>query len=313
MASDGHRPIGGVGEPAWTDEALPALSRAGGLTVGVIDTGIVLDGRGRPPAWFGRHHLSYCRAEDADESAYPRGERLPSDGHGTFVAGLVLREAPTARVRMWGVLAKARVPVAVDESDEKDDRAVAAALAALAINRQVQVVNLSFGDAVEKRDEQTPKEQRSLDTLEAAVVAFRQARPDVAIVAAAGNNGITSEVYPAALEGVLSVGAVDERDFEPGTVPPIAEFSNHGDWVRAYARGVDVLGPLPRGDQRWARWKGTSFAAAVVSGRIAQVAIERGITGTEAQQAVLDGSDAIQDTGAVWVHSVDSVNRVATF
>ena len=26
MCSDGHRPIGGVGDPEWTDEALPPLA-----------------------------------------------------------------------------------------------------------------------------------------------------------------------------------------------------------------------------------------------------------------------------------------------
>ena len=72
---DGHRPIGGVGEPEWTDEALPALSRAGGLTVGRDRHGDRAGRPGRPPAWFGEDHLSYCPDEDVDELGYPRERR----------------------------------------------------------------------------------------------------------------------------------------------------------------------------------------------------------------------------------------------
>ena len=51
----------------------------------------------------------------------------------------------------------------------------------------------------------------------------------------------------------------------------------------------------------WARWSGTSFAAATVSGRIAQTAIELGVTGTEAAEIVLRESRVINADGAVWV------------
>jgi Subtilase family len=315
IAAGGGRVPGGVGKPQPTNDSLPPLGRAGSLTVGVIDTGIVLDDRGRPPAWFGAHHLSYCAAEDADAPSYPRGERLPSEGHGTFVSALVLREAPTARVRMWGVLAKDRVPTNADESTDRDDRAVMAALAALAINRAVQVVNLSFGDAVQKTEKPTGKDKERLETLEAAVVSFLDARPDVAVVAAAGNQNTADEFYPAAIPRVLAVGAVDEtklKAVEPLVglydPPPIAEFSNEGDWVRAYARGVDVLGPLPQAEgHQWARWSGTSFAAAVVAGRIAQIAIERGLNGAAAQEALLRESDDVPGTNGKWVRSVDTI------
>src|SRR4051794_31127880 len=301
MAFDGHRPIGGVGQPEPSGHALPPLARAGTLTVGVIDTGIVLDDRGRPPSWFGRHHLSYCAEEDADVPSYPLDGRLPTEGHGTFVAGLVLREAPSARVRMYGALARARVPSTVDESTERDDKAVAAALAALALNRNVQVVNLSFGDAV-RPDEEADS------VLVAAVRSFLADRPDVAVVAASGNSTSTDEFLPAAIEHVLSVGAVDETGLGPEYLPPVATFSTDKDWIRAYASGVNVRGPLPQADgQQWARWSGSSFAAAIVSGRIAQVAIERGVNGREAETLVMSESDDY--LSGKWVRSVDTVPR----
>ena len=295
------RAIGGVRPPRLTEiGALPPLVRAGHLTVGVIDTGIVLDVQGRPPAWFGEGHLSYCPEEDVDELVYPREHALPSEGHGTFVAGLVLREAPSARVRMWGVLAKARMPTSEDETTDQDDRAVAAALAALALNPNVQVVNLSFGGSVW---ESTPT------LLEGAVKEFRKDRPDVSIVASAGNtDGESAMTYPASFEGVLAVGAVDDTMLVVDGLPEIADFSNRGKWVDAYARGVDVLGPLPRPDgSQWGRWSGTSFASAVVAGRIAEVAIERRLSGADAQTVVLAESQKFE--GARWVRGVDSQVR----
>jgi hypothetical protein len=268
----------------------------------VIDTGVVLDRKGRPHRWFGRDHLSYCAEEDEDVLAGPAGRRASSDGHGTFVAGLVLREAPSARVRVWGVLDKDRVPTDLDGLTDKDDTAVAAAIEALAINRNVQVINLSFGGGVWAEDSKPARLERALHDLFAI-------RKNIAVVAAAGNESSDNKVWPAAFDNVISVGALDERNpVARGSTPPFAAFSNTGSWISAFAGGVRVLGPYADsgGAGGWARWSGTSFAAAIVSGRIAQVAIERGISGAEAADAVMSESEPIGTYGAVWVRGIDS-------
>jgi hypothetical protein len=124
-------------------------------------------------------------------------------------------------------------------------------------------------------------------------------------------------VWPAAFPGVVSVGALDERRLRPpGATPPRAAFSNYGSWVKAYAGGVQVLGPFvdyqetggdvsgsrpPQHFRGWARWSGTSFAAATVSGRIAQTVIELGVTGAEAAHMVLHEAGTIFDDGAAWI------------
>ena len=87
------------------------------------------------------------------------------------------------------------------------------------------------------------------------------------VVAAAGNAGSCRTYSPAALPGVVAVGAVDSGGR--------AWFSNYGGWVDACAPGVDVEStfygtdeePLkePLGDEvfnefkGWAMWSGTSF------------------------------------------------------
>ena len=117
------------------------------------------------------------------------------------------------------------------------------------------------------------------------------------IVASAGNNASCRLAWPAALPGVVAVGAI-------GECGP-AWFSNYGPWVDASARGVDVLAEFPRlaelplleesGDSivaeiepfpphregtdlllmerfstGWATWSGTSFSAPLVTARLAR-------------------------------------------
>ena len=87
------------------------------------------------------------------------------------------------------------------------------------------------------------------------------------IVASAGNDGADRPVWPAALPGVVGVGALNRSD------SPWKK-SNHGPGVRAWSRGVGLdstfvtLAPRFAG---WATWSGTSFAAAHVSGAVAAI------------------------------------------
>jgi cyanobactin maturation PatA/PatG family protease len=89
------------------------------------------------------------------------------------------------------------------------------------------------------------------------------ARQGVLIVAASGNQGCECLHVPAALDGVLAVGAMDKRG------EPLA-FSN---WGGPYltqgvlAPGERVLGAVPNGGVEWA--DGTSYATALVSGVVA--------------------------------------------
>lgn len=86
----------------------------------------------------------------------------------------------------------------------------------------------------------------------------------VVVVAAAGNNGPDGpRLHPAALPGVLAVGAV-------GPAGEVYARSNLGPHVGVLAPGVDVLSTLPEG--RYGFLTGTSYAAAVASGAVALLA-----------------------------------------
>ncbi|MCU1459189.1 MAG: alkaline serine protease, partial [Actinomycetia bacterium] len=110
-----------------------------------------------------------------------------------------------------------------------------------AVDHGARIINLSLG--------QSSENQTITDA-----VAYAEAH-NVLVVAAAGNDGINAKVYPAANQGVLSVGATDRND-------KLTSFSNFGTWVKLAAPGIDILstyqGGLALGD-------GTSSAAPFVS------------------------------------------------
>jgi subtilisin family serine protease len=302
------RTPGGVDYPVAVNEDFPPLPPAGNVTVGVVDTGVVLNADGSPHPWFG-DHVSYSN-QDEDVLGVGRGDATgqgfvaDADGHGTFVTGLILREAPRARVTMRGVLDKTDT-AGDDTLGAEDDARAAAAVRSLGRDDAVQVINLSFGGGVFTSETVPANLGDALEKL----------HPRIAVVAAAGNDGSDNPVWPAAFPRVISVGALDGSRLRPaGATPPLAAFSNYGSWVKAYAAGVQVLGPFvdidetggdlfgrPRQSFRgWARWSGTSFAAATVSGRIAQTAIELGVTGAAAAHIVLHEARWIGKDAAVW-------------
>ncbi|MER9756018.1 S8 family serine peptidase [Mesorhizobium sp. M0166] len=94
-------------------------------------------------------------------------------------------------------------------------------------------------------------------------IACRNARAlGIVLVAAAGNNGPKAPYgYPAALDGVIAVTATDAKD---GLMPQ----ANRGAYVFISAPGVEMVAPSGAGSDVVT---GTSFAAAIVTGAIANL------------------------------------------
>jgi subtilisin family serine protease len=238
-----------VGQPLFfggpTGAPLPAAAPAydpgtpSRVTVGLLDTGVAPHPWFRDADWF---HDQPDEVLDAD------GDGLLDHqaGHGTFIAGLVLRQAPGVRLRMLKVL---------DSNGIGDEAGVLRALGLLR-ERHVDVLVLSFGCFT--------YDDRPSPLLERALAAFS----DTVIVACAGNTASSRPFWPAALPRVIAVGALDSA--ESGR----ARFSAYGAWVDACARGEALTSSFVDFDdfRSYAVWSGTSFAAAVVAGAIAAAA-----------------------------------------
>lgn len=253
-----------------------------GVLVGVVDTGMHshpwLDGGFlAAPADFEPYAAA---GRDAGGAGGPSAEESVSQevGHATFVTGLILQQAPAAGV--W-------IERALDRSGLGITSSVAEAANTLA-RRGVDILNLSLGCF-----SGDPASRRVMQRL---VEDLRRTHPDMVIVAAAGNidgSGdnpqAPADFWPAALDEVVAVGSVDSP-----TSSAWSAWSNRGEWIDLAAPGYRLLStyvdgpvaipskPEPVRYAGWARWSGTSFSTAVVSGAIARLMTERSVSATKA-------------------------------
>jgi len=170
---------------------------------------------------------------------------IPGDvyGHGTHVAGIIAANSKNG-IGIIGMAPESQL-MNVKIADDKG-RCQASAVAKgiiWAVNNGANVINISV-----ELEKPSPE-------LESAVnYAWGQG---VVIVAAAGNEGSQSPVYPAGYENCMAVAATRQDD-------TLAPLSNYGDWVDVAAPGFNIYSTLP--DNSYGHKTGTSFASAHVSG-----------------------------------------------
>lgn len=269
---------GGGPPPTMADAPPPRAGSAGsGVVVGILDTRLWAH-----PAFAGRDLASADLVER--QPVYPYAA-----GHATFVAGLVLEQAPGATLRVTSCLGP-------------DGQATSWAVANAIVNlgRQgVDILNLSL--VCYTKDRRPPL---------ALASAVDRLDPDVLVIACAGNHGdprlkIPDEAHrqpawPAALDDVVAVGSAKRSAtrmspgytldrFTPKNAPWIDVMVRGGDVRSTYLYGVapDDASKEKTTFQGGARWGGTSFSAARLSGRVAAEASARRIPVREAYQGLL--------------------------
>ena len=170
------------------------------------------------------------------------GVEVTARDHGTSVAGLIAGHDPLPGMAPGSKIYHAR-------AFEGGKSTMDIILTALdwAAGQDVRIINMSFVG---------PQN----DFLEAACAAARER--DIVLVAAAGNNGPKAPYgYPAAYPDVIAVTATDEKD-------ELMQQANRGPYVFVSAPGVNMIAPVGGGSDLVT---GTSFAAAIVSGAIANL------------------------------------------
>ena len=220
-------------------------------------------------------------------------------GHGTFIAGIIRQQAPAARVVGLPVLDSAGIAAEGDVQHLLRQLLVGHEQARQegstdfgAKGGVIDVLNLSLGFYHQDGE----REEHSVRELMRSFAAS-----GVLVVAAAGNQGTRTPLYPAgwgAKAGVTPGGdepplvAVGAHNPDRSSV---ALFSNSGPWVTTHRPGVNVVSTLPEtlngsGGPAWSTrvdghhrstadpddlsggfgvWSGTSFAAPWLAGELA--------------------------------------------
>jgi subtilisin family serine protease len=245
-------------------EVWPSTTGDPSVVVAVIDTGVDLS----------HPDLAGVTVVSPRNETFNTTDVTDVVGHGTHVAGTIFARtnnatgiagiAPNSSLMPIKVLDGAGSGFFSDVLDGVD----------WARTHGADVINLSLGAALSA--EQIALFQPTFSAARAA---------GILIVAAAGNSGNPLMYYPAGLNGVVSVAAVDPTDVQ-------ADFSTFNRAVDLSAPGVDTLSTVPTaGDPiGYERFSGTSMASPHVAGVAALVWAKRPGLGVAELEAVLRAS-----------------------
>jgi subtilisin family serine protease len=192
-------------------------------------------------------------------------------GHGTHVAGTILGAGTNGSV--VGVAPKARLLMGkVCSTIGCPSTAIAAGIN-WAVAEKVDVVNMSLGGSYISAGE-----KQALAAAEAA---------GVFIAAASGNDGVGRVSFPAAIDTVSAVGAIEETKTK-------AQFSQWGPELDVVAPGVNVISAVPMG-----------------TGRGATVKVDAGKGLTEVKSAPMVGSPVRKISGTMVYAGLGKTTDVA--
>lgn len=266
---------------AWT------VTTGSGIKVAVLDSGVASDNNDITPKIAARGNFSNGKA---GEDNY---------GHGTHVAGIVAATANNT-IGVAGVCPGCTIldGKVLNDSGVGSSSALADGIN-WAVSNGAKVINMSLG-------------VRASRTLETAVNnAWSQG---AVLVAAAGNGGGQTRIYPGAYPNVIAVAATDNSDAK-------ASFSTYGaSWVDVAAPGVNVYSTFPNhtfvlGTQNNRSFgydvgNGTSMSAPIVAATAALAwSSHAGATNTSVRANVETTADRISGTGTNWAHGRVNANN----
>ncbi|MEM1426982.1 MAG: S8 family serine peptidase, partial [Cyanobacteria bacterium P01_H01_bin.130] len=177
----------------------------------------LLDQYGRLARWIRFERPDFSLSQQADWVRRLIQSNISSEFHGTWSAGVVAAN-PGDRPGAFGVAPDAKfLPVRVFGLGGHITAASLIEAVGYAAARDVDVINLSLGGLL-------PDQELSGQMFE-----VMDANPDLVIVAAAGNSQLDGVSFPAALPGVISVGATS--------------LSGNRTFYSSYGAGLDVVAP----------------------------------------------------------------------
>jgi subtilisin family serine protease len=223
-----------IGAPfAWD------LTRGASVKVAVVDTGADLD-----------HPDLVGRLDTSNDYDFVNHDATAEDdhGHGTHVSGIIGATLNNG-IGVAGVANQCIIlPVKVLSASGSGSSSDVADGIRWAADHGAKVINLSLGGP-------------GYDSVEYAAVQYAVSK-DCVIVAAAGNDGAASVLYPAAFNNVIGVGSSASND-------ALSSFSNYGSKIDVVAPGSLIYSTTMGGGYGY--MSGTSMASPCAAGVVALI------------------------------------------
>jgi subtilisin family serine protease len=239
-------------------------TKGAGVRAAVLDTGINMSHPDR-----GNVVASTSFATDSTGATIPVEDL---DGHGTHTSGTIA--AADNDIGVVGVAPQADLLIAkvMDNTGSGQDSWLISGIE-WAVANNAKVISMSLGG---------PDYSAALDTACSNALAS-----GTLLVAAAGNDNVSTPFYPASLPSVISVAAIDQSKNK-------ASFSNYGPTIALAAPGVSVYSTVPISTDTSATadavWSSTSHQANMITGTA-----PGSVSGTICNCGLATGSDP-QDT-----------------
>jgi len=263
-----------VGQWGMTRTGLPeawdVTTGSPDVTVAIIDTGI----NPNLADFAGRIVSPYSML--AQSAAWPAWEDREVDGHGTAVAAVAVAQGDNAQGIAGAAWNVKIMPVKISEAGDSDTSTLAGAIE-YAVDNGADIINVSFSG---------PDTSRVLN----AAVGYASAR-GVVIVAAVGNDGADTLSYPAALAGVISVGATDSTDARRPD-------SNTGEGLDVVAPGDLIVSYWRASPNSYVHWSGTSLSSPLVAGVAAlMLSVDPSLTPGQVADVITESAEDLGDSG----------------
>jgi membrane-anchored mycosin MYCP len=253
----GAKPAEPIKDVPWqqkwlSPERVWPFATGAGQTVAVIDTGV----DGTHDQMQGQVLPGFDVVEQ-----HPDNRNVDCVGHGTAVASLIAAKASSV-VGFHGLAPDARIlPIRVSNVDPGSDQHGPKQPGPAAVTEAINLAVDSHATVIDV----SPSLQFPDPALETAV--RRALTAGIVVVAAAGdvrdaNKFVDDPTYPAALDGVIGVGALDAGFGRSGN-------SNIGPYVKVTAPGDGAIAATRIAGHQG--WTGTSIAAATVAATAALV------------------------------------------
>lgn len=279
----------GAGKADADVDAAEAWGRTtgSGVRVAVLDSGVASDNPDIAPKVVARANFS---GASTGEDNY---------GHGTHVSGTVAATSENT-IGVAGVCPACSIldGKVLNDSGVGSSSGLANGIN-WAVNNGAKVINMSLG-------------VRASRTLETAV--NNAWTKGAVLVAAAGNGGNQTKIYPAGYANVIAVAATDNFDAK-------ASFSTYGaSWVDIAAPGVNVYSTFPNhkfylGTQNnrslgYDVGNGTSMSSPIVAATVALAwSVNPQAGNTAIREKVQSSADKISGTGTYWANGRVNANN----